>query len=277
MRKTFTIATAVTALALGSTAGALATGHVAIVSPSAGAAVFGDTLVLEATATADTPVNVAVRETTDADSSCSLGTTNVLYRDVSGTLSTDDAGVYSDTIDISGASTGLYCFAFDPADGPRISQKFYVADGRVSGGGQILDGSFKVSFGGEAYAIADTSGANVAGVGSWTVQFHDVGEVGVSGTTFSGDEISDMNFFADGSVANFVVTGTWDGVAGHSVIVRAEDRGEPGSNDNVRFTLRNPGGGVVYDTFPADFPGESDNVGTARTSVDRGNLQVETR
>lgn len=277
MKQTLTVTAAVTALVLGTTAGALAGSHVEILSPVADSVAYGDTLDLVATATSETSVNVAVRATTEVDDACTPGTSNVLYRDVTGELATDVNGLYAATMDISGAAPGLYCFAFDPADAPRISQKFFIADGRVAGGGQMLEGAFKVSFGGEAYAIQDTSGTNIDGVGSWTVRFHDVSTDGVSGTTFSGDHVRDMNFFVDGSVANLEVVGTWDGVAGHELTVRAEDGAEPGGHDNLRFELRDPSGVLIYDTFGGDFPGESNNVGTARTGLDRGNLQVDTR
>ena len=84
-----------------------------------------------------------------------------------------------------------------------------------------------------------------------------------------------MNFFDDGSVANFTVLGEFNGMAGYKMIIRVEDFDEPGCLDNTRFELYN-GSTPVYDSYNSgDFPGQSNHIGTARTYLDRGNLQVE--
>ncbi len=176
---------------------------------------------------------------------------------------------------------GYYCFVFNTAtndeDGLRLTRTFYVADAEVSGGGQIVADSgdrkdpFKVSFGGELFRVGEDDL-----LCEWTVQYHNTSTVDVDKATFVGDECSDLNTFplrgADG-VVNFRVDGTLDGVPGYHVRVRAEDAGEPGGSDTIRFELHGPSG-LVYDTYANDFSRDSSNSGTARTYLDRGNLQI---
>ena len=98
-----------------------------IISPSSGERVVSDTLTLKAQSSPSTAVNVAVRTTTEGDNDCSRAGESQVYRDVTGELSTNANGIYSDTIDVSDVEDGLYCFAFDPADSPRVSVTFNLA------------------------------------------------------------------------------------------------------------------------------------------------------
>ena len=101
--------------------------------------------------------------------------------------------------------------------------------------------------------------------------------------------VTEINFFDDGSVANFTLLGELDGVPGYSMRVPLEDNGEPGSGcetgdspdacDTIRFVLT--GSSFTYDSCgwevsscAGDFPGNSSQAGTARTFLDKGNLQV---
>lgn len=83
-----------------------------------------------------------------------------------------------------------------------------------------------------------------------------------------------MNFFGDGTVANYTVQGEFNGESGYYMIIRVQDSGEPGFQDNLRFELHNET--KIYDSrLSGDFPGESEDVGTNRAYLDRGNIQVE--
>lgn len=176
---------------------------------------------------------------------------------------------------------GEYCFVFNPvedtgADDVRLTSTFYVYDAALMGGGQIIEDvgpkpkdDHKVSFGSGLYRIGAGEYA-----GSLTVTFHNVRDDDLDKSTFTSDAITDMNFFDNGGdpcdAANATVTGELDGEPGYTVTMRAGDNGEPGDMDTVRFTLAGPD---TYDTME-DFTQESDCVGTVRTGLDRGNLQV---
>ena len=97
-------------------------------------------------------------------------------------------------------------------------------------------------------------------------------------------------------MTNFAVYGSLDGEPGYTVIVRVEDFTEPGREDTIRFELlmdpgmtATPGNSLsrvaIYDTSdkkPAsheggDFTSGSNNSGSARTLLDRGNVQIDLR
>ena len=147
MKRTLLVLGMVLALAMTAMAStAMESSGAEIISPTAGEVVYENTLYLEAKSGDDESVNVAVRTTTPGDDNCSLRGETVIYRDVSGKLRTDDAGIYSESIDISTAEAGLYCFAFDPADAPRISVKFYIVDHYVKAGGVVDATAFDLDF-----------------------------------------------------------------------------------------------------------------------------------
>jgi len=160
------------------------------------------------------------------------------------------------------------------------SVTYYVLQKYVSGGGQLIeetDGKRKdwlvISFGG-AVGDAGTSGL----VGEWEVNFHNVNTDGMDKTKFHTTSIDVMNFFerSCGIAMNFTAIGEWQGIPGYKMTFRAQDAGEPGRQDNVRIELFDPEGNTVYDTnWSHEFTAESDCVGTSRTPLDHGNLQMD--
>lgn len=196
-----------------------------------------------------------------------------------------DGHLFTASTDTSSWAPGTYCFVFNPREEAgeqdvRLTREFYVADAKVTGGGQIVNEMgtknkdwLKISFGGWAYRIEPDSDA--AGLGEWTVVFHNIGVDTLDRAVFEGDVVYAMNFFTDGRIANLTVDGTLNGIEGYTLIIRAEDFGEPSeAADTIRFELFE-GSLKVYDSLD-DFPGNSSVDGTARTWLDRGNLQVET-
>ena len=160
-----------------------------------------------------------------------------------------------------------------------------VALRSVSGGGQIIEevgpkakDDLKVSFGGH---IDDIDGGLVC---EWQVNLHNVNDDDLDGSkfhttlctvlnTWPPNTASDFDPTSDG-VTNFTAIGTFDGVPGYSAIFRMEDYTEPGAEDTFRVTINGPSG-LVYDTHtPGEFSDESHNVGTARTLLDNGNIQI---
>lgn len=153
-------------------------------------------------------------------------------------------------------------------------------DARISGGGQLLAETeelaknkkpinYKISFGGGSYV----SNGDLYFDGL-EVTFHNVSNENVIGGKFIGEELHYMNFGFNEGVANYKVSGTFNGESGYYMIVRVQDSGEPNFNsDNLRFELH---GDISYDSFTSgDFPGESEVDGTARNSLERGNIQVD--
>lgn len=202
------------------------------------------------------------------------------YLDASfvGTATTDAGGVA--TLQIGPYASGTYevtakayCF--------EASALVAVYEARVAGGGQILaesgivhknggDINWQISFGVGAYIVGGQYLLD-----SCEITFHHVSVSEVVKGKFVGTTITTMAFFGDGSVANFRVLGEFDAEGGYHMWVRLQDSGEPGWQDNVRFELWK-GGTLVYDSYVSgDFPGESSDYGSARNSLDRGNLKVE--
>lgn len=232
-------------------------------------------------------VDWAVREGT-----CAAGT-NTVFGNVDGysntyswTLADTYKYEFTAVADTSGWNGGMYCFIFNPREdsgetGIRLTREFYIAEGKVSGGGQIIEefgpkpkDNHKISFGGAIYDVG------LAGyMGDWEVNFHNVGDNAYDKSKFHGTNITDINFF-DGNntscydAVNFTVLGEWNGNPGYKIIFRAGDFGSPGKADTVRVTLYN-GNTPVYDTHtPTEFGDESSCVGTARTGLDHGNITI---
>lgn len=164
--------------------------------------------------------------------------------------------------------------------GAVVEPETPAVSGRVTGGGQIRtesgvphrngrDINYKISFGIGAFCED-----GVLSLHGTTVVFHNVSDGNIKGGKFMGEELTEMNFFADGSVANYTVLGRFNNVQGYKMIIRVEDAGEPGREDSIRFELYQ-GSTLLYDSL-SDFVGESENTGTARHLLDKGNLQVET-
>ena len=198
----------------------------------------------------------------------------------SGTAVTDDSGVASFTYTGSSAGTdsivASVSFEGTTIAASAVQKTWY--DGFVSGGGQLVEEDNKrpdwhvISFGGFA-ASAGASGL----IGEWQVNFHNVGVDAFDKSSFHTTSIYAMNFYDGecGIALNFYATGVWNGIPGYKMIFRAQDAGEPGSLDNARIELYNPGGTRVYDTdWPGEFTAESNCHGTHRTLLDNGNLQM---
>ncbi len=171
------------------------------------------------------------------------------------------------------ASTGFEC-TWSTVGSPRL-----LWEARIAGGGQILAESdewhrngrninWQISFGLGAYIVNGEYWLD-----DCEVTFHHVSDPDIVKGKFVATALTEMNFFGDGSVANFRVVGEFNETSGYSMIIRLQDAGEPGCQDNVRFELYHEGT-KVYDSL-SDFPGESSDFGSNRNLLDRGNLQVE--
>jgi hypothetical protein len=168
----------------------------------------------------------------------------------------------------------------------------YQTDAWITGGGQILAENqdpdnekkngkyedYKISFGMGAYRIIDEPYL----LDSCEVTFHNVSNNDIDKYKFVGETIHEMNFYyIDGSVANCRISGTLyndegDVVDGSCYMwIRLQDSGEPAWEDNIRFQLLNAGTYNYDSSSSGDFPNESINVGTHRTTTATGNLQVE--
>ena len=171
------------------------------------------------------------------------------------------------------ASSGFTC------NWSTVGSPTLLWEARIAGGGQILaesgvlhrsgrDINWRISFGLGAYIVNGEYWLD-----GCEVTFHHVSVDEVIKSKFVAADITDMNFFGDGTVANFEVLGDFNDTPGYRMIIRLQDSGEPGCQDNVRFELYD-GGGKVYDSL-WDFPGESSDFGLNRHFLDHGNLQVE--
>lgn len=196
---------------------------------------------------------------------------------------------FSATADTSSWDGGMYCFVFNPTENAgdtpiRLTREFYVADGYVHGGGQIIEpqdgkskNDYKISFGGWIWDLGSNGYK-----GDWEVNLHNVSDDTLDKTNFHGSDVKAINFFNSDDVScndavNFTVNGTWDGKIEHSMIFRAGDLGSPNTADTVRITIYdkpNGTGEVVYDTHDGDFDDQSECVGTARTGLDNGNITI---
>lgn len=193
--------------------------------------------------------------------------------------------------DMSSLPGGMYCFVLNPREdsgetGIRLTREFYLADGYVHGGGQIIeevegDGKKKkddlmISFGGWAWDLG-----SAGYFGEWEVNFHNVGEGHEveDKSKFHTTDIQVMNFYDGNSstcndAINFTVNGKLDGEDGYKMIFRAGDNGSPNTMDTVRIEIFKPSGAKIYDTYPNEFTPESSCVGGARTGLDRGNITI---
>jgi hypothetical protein len=256
-----------------------------ITSPKAGAIVFKH-LTLGATYTDDNPpakngVQWAVRE---GNASCT-GTTKAGnvggFNDAYSWTGTGMDRVFAASVDTSGWAGGDYCFVFNPKEeghepDVRLVRQFKIADGIVNGGGQLREGDgknpLKISFGGKLYRFGSDLECE------WQVRFHNVGDDEFDKTKFHGETCTELNVFDPGpaeGVVNFKVEGEFEGASGYTLLFRMEDRGEPGRDDTIRIELWN-GTSKTYDTHNSgEFTDESNNVGNARTGLDKGNIEID--
>jgi hypothetical protein len=255
----------------------------AITSPGDGEILLvGDTLLLGATYSDDDPGGVqwAVRKGT-----CAAGT-NTVGGNVDGYNDpySWDGATFSASFDTTGWAVGGYCFIFNPREdgiepNMRLTREFRIADGMINGGGQIHEGSgprkLKISFGGWLYRFGSAYEC------TWQINFHNVGDDAFDGGNFHAESCGNLNDYSPGDppvdgVLNFEAYGTYNGGSGYKVIFRMEDAGEPGAMDTLRIQLYH-GPTEVYDTSDGDFTDESNNFGTNRTFLDKGNIQIDMR
>ncbi|MFC2153174.1 hypothetical protein ACFLQ7_00885 [Actinomycetota bacterium] len=156
-----------------------------------------------------------------------------------------------------------------------------IAKRSINGGGQIIADSdnpkkpYKVSFGGY---IDDIDGGLVC---EWQVNLHNVEGTDLDKSKFHASTCTAMNTWPSGTggadgVANFTAQGTFNGEPGYTAIFRVEDYTEPSVMDTFRVTITGPGD-FVFDTYAGAggvFPGDSNNIGQARTLLDNGNIQI---
>lgn len=189
----------------------------------------------------------------------------------------------------------------DPNAGGDDSQHVitvYVGQGYVHGGGQIINDlvtriktdDLKISFGGWIWDVGDAGYK-----GDWEVNFHNINFVNWPDFTykkFHAEEILGIKYFNPGvnedtcyEAVNFVAKGKLDNNTEAWMIFRAGDYGAPGnwtdeSFDTVRISIFDDAvtnntsvSGDLYDTL-SDFGGDSSCVGTARTTLDYGNVTI---
>jgi len=193
-----------------------------------------------------------------------------------------DGESFSASFDVSGLAGGKYYFVFNPredagAQDIRLVRGFYIVDKCVYGGGHILQENgdkrkdwYDISFGG-LVGSASSEGY----MGEWQIVFHNVRDDSLDKAKFHSTNITVMNFFAptvscNGAV-NFTIEGTLNGESGYKVIFRAGD--EP---DTVRIELYQ-GSSKIFDssdTAGGDFTSSSNCWGTARTTLDNGNITI---
>jgi len=235
----------------------------------------------------DDIVQWAVREGT-----CAAGT-NTVWGNVDGhndpyTWTLDGMVMnFESSLDVTTLDPGQYCFIFNPRDDAgetnvRETQMFYVVHDVVHGGGHALEKNGKrknwldFSFGG---VVGDAGSSGL--VGDWTVVLHNVNNGDDKGK-FHGSDVTALNLFAGNSgtcdeAVNFTVMGSYNGEDGARMIFRGGDQGSPNHNlDTVRVELWDASNSKVYDShWQGEFPDESSCVGSARTGLDKGNLQIE--
>jgi hypothetical protein len=146
----------------------------------------------------------------------------------------------------------------------------------INGAGRIIEPiedakPLKVSFGGW---LQDIDGGVVC---TWEVNLHRVDANGLNKSKFHATTCDTLNTFpgAWDGIVNFKAYGTFNGEPGHWAIFRMEDYTEPGDMDTFRIEISKTGGGLIYDSsWPDEFSDESSNEGTARTLLNRGNIQI---
>ena len=211
-----------------------------------------------------------------------------------------------------GLSLTLACNAelTQPVSSPTLSEESFfpasangiptTVEGRLSGGGQIREGRWKISFAG--WARGDAAHApnqwseyrweGAEAIGQLVVQFHTVSVAAVSGGRFKATGIDRIVFVgaADPSptclaARGINTTGQFNGEPGWTLDLFFSDSGGSGTEavpDRVRITLSDPAGTLVYyeaqridwDPPGKDFPQEGACLGPFRTELDAGNWSV---
>jgi len=169
---------------------------------------------------------------------------------------------------------------------------------RMNGGGQILEGEFKISFAGNAQGYAEHAVLNdrdwwvaTDPKAQWVVQFHNVSQSQLTGRTFKSTYVENFQVRRNTQLGSsceaygiLSVTGRLDGEAGWNVQFRGMDAGQDARKDEfdtVRLVVQDPSGTQIYDSFDGsgqgDFPGESVCAGPRRQRLDKGNIKVSIR
>lgn len=235
-------------------------------------------------------VDWAVRKDTDAASNTVFGNVDTFHDAYDWAL---DSGICYKYNFMATADTwctwdaGKYCFIFNPREDSgeapiRLTRWFYVADGRISGGGQIIEEHgekhkdwYKISFGGGIWDVGSEGY-----IGEWEVNFHNVSEDELDKTKFHTTDIEVINFYLPTSgtcvaAMNFTASGEWNGMPGYKIKFRAGDADGPKGLDTVRVQLYNPSNIEIYDTHDDGFKDESSCVGSSRTGLDNGNIKID--
>jgi hypothetical protein len=173
-----------------------------------------------------------------------------------------------------------------------------IAFGRASGGGQMKEDNWKISFGGQVRGEGELEPTprsqkrwmSLSPTGQWVIQFHNVSEPRVSSATFTSTRVMDFWFSLPetldtdcvGSMA-ITVEGRLNGEPGWVVWFRATDVGKNKSTDvydTARAVIWAPGDHpdgalITYDSDAADFPRETTCSGPKRTGLDSGNIKID--
>lgn len=171
----------------------------------------------------------------------------------------------------------------------------------VRAGGQIREGDWKISFGGQARAdgiLAPTGWAPWSWMaweadGELVIRFHNVAVPALSGKTFKSTDVMDISFRFHpdpGSscvgLSGVTAVGSLDGEPGWVVWFSVADVGKnksPGRNrtvhDHVRMAVWGPGDHpdsnlIAYDTDRDGFP-RATVCGGKKTPLDSGNIKID--
>lgn len=143
----------------------------------------------------------------------------------------------------------------------------------LTGGGQITNGDYMVSFAGNSRYMEDNP------VGQWETNFHNVSADDLDGASFHSTSITDLAFYmnnvlaptpADANVVHLVAEGRLNGEEGYTLNVWLADRGEPGKMIDAIWMALSYGATELYRTLP-DFPDDAPGPATLLT---HGNFQI---
>ena len=149
-------------------------------------------------------------------------------------------------------------------------------EGSLTGGGQITNNGYKLSFAGNVGLMEDESL-----VGHWQTHFHNVSVDSLDKTKFRSTSITLLNFWycdefiktqlpsaVGANVVHFIAEGRLNGEDGYSLDVWLADRGEPGTMVDSIWMALWYGGEELYLTM-TDFPDDGQDA-----TLIRGNFQI---
>jgi hypothetical protein len=163
----------------------------------------------------------------------------------------------------------------------------------VRAGGQIREGDWKVSFGGQARADGDLESTAWMpwrwmaweADGEWLVQFHDVPVAALNGSTFKSTDVMNISFGISNrpltsciAVAGVTAVGTLNGEPGWVIWFSMADGKNKSKQDLLRIVVWAPGDHpdgnlIAYDTDRDGFTREG--ACGKRTSLDAGNFTID--